>query len=336
MPVRLASALLMTLLVGGSLFSGTARAQDHCNALLTHGIRNEWISISDSEWKNLIFHKHCRKSGNNWTFAHEGQVGLEMAEIPLGIAGNWFANEEEKVGFCKEQANHSEGRKLDAARLGLLSTEALRVWNQCQKLAKNARIEIGDLRAQMLAFSITRGAEPVVLQAISFLGVESCEVNGSPVVTGVPLNQTVDNGQTNVRCWRKVEQDDSGVVKFARAEIGIDTNRGQLDINLPPWESLPLVSNSEVVSKLSSLEATSATMLEEGRAACSASEAKDLCRCKKDGTGDVQLRMIVCLSVCPDGRVRDFRIEEAHGGAGRPGCPSELPSPVRTRIEEVG
>ena len=131
-------------------------SQEHCNELLSHGIRNEWVSIDQAEWDNLIFHRHCKQSGSSWSFSHDGKVGLP-APVPLQIAGDWFASQESSDDFCKKQAENSSGKEMEAARLSLLSSDALQAWNQCQALAsKNVRIETGDLNQALLGFSVSR------------------------------------------------------------------------------------------------------------------------------------------------------------------------------------
>ncbi len=215
----------------------TATAQEHCNALLTHGIRNEWSSVSQKEWNNLVFHRYCRKKDNSWSFSHDGQVGLQS--VPLGIAGSWFGSQKDKDEFCQRQADQSQGKEMDAARLSLLSVDALQAWNQCQSLSdRKVELSIGDLDGELLGFSVRRtGNADVVLKTLTFNdGFARCSVDGEEASSGARIDIKVDVGQVNIRCARKrrVAPAPGVDAEYDRAEIGIDTNEGGLDLNLPP------------------------------------------------------------------------------------------------------
>ena len=232
-----AIVLVWVLMIVGA---DRAHTQEHCNALLSHGISNEWSSISQKEWDNLIFHRHCQKKESSWAFSHDGQVGLKVP-IPIGIAGSWFGSQEKRDAFCRGQAESSEGRETEAARLSLLSVEGLNAWNQCQLLTKrNVEITVGDLEGQLLSFTIRRtGGASVALKTVAFEGVASCSVDGKAVNSGDPLNEPVDVGQVVIRCRRaEAELRDGIQVAYRRAEIGIDTSEGSLDVNLRPVEKV--------------------------------------------------------------------------------------------------
>ncbi len=236
MKMRRAAVHLALVVLTYALAPFEAAAQEHCNALLSHGIRNEWSAISQKEWNNLIFHQHCRKTDNSWSFSHNGQVGLK-SPVPIGIAGDWFASQADRVEFCRKQADSSQGREMEASRLSLLSAEALTAWNQCQLLAeKNVEIAASDLDGRLLGFSIRRkGSDPITLKTITFEGAASCSVAGDQVSSGKPLAIKVDQGQITIRCIRAEAVAAKGFeTSYKRTEIGIDTSEGSLDINLPP------------------------------------------------------------------------------------------------------
>jgi hypothetical protein len=175
----------------------------------------------------------------------------------MGIAGSWFGSRERQESFCKEQANRSKGREMEAARTGLLSIEALQAWNQCQALSQNnVEIEVGDLQGELLSFTVRqKGDVPVLLTSVSFLGIAGCEVNGESIQSGSLLNREVKDGRTNIRCRRTVAPTTVGLEHtYERGEIGIDTNRGALDVDLARYSPLPPTTADELRTQLAGLE----------------------------------------------------------------------------------
>ena len=79
-----------------------------------------------------------------------------------------------------------------------------------------------------------------MLKTINFpIGIEYCSVDGIAVKSGGPLDINVDVGQVNIRCGRRERggKPPTGAdTWYDRAEIGIDTNQGMMDVNLPPLE----------------------------------------------------------------------------------------------------
>lgn len=223
-------------------------AQEHCNALLSEGMKNIRRTVSIEEWDNYVFHSACRKTEGGWKF----DLGLAKFKLNLGSS-----NGEQ---FCEERAKKDQGRVGEATYTSLITEEALKAWNMCQTLAsRNVKMEteIG-VRQVNIRVQRTSGA-PLMLQTVYFdKGISGCSVThgkrGSSTTSGRELNLTLgDDRVSTIHCLRTSNGGDGGIEYFPATELSIVTDRGSLLLQLPEEERYPPSLASEINARIDSL-----------------------------------------------------------------------------------
>ena len=147
------------LLVG---FGGSVLAQEHCNALISEGVKNIREHYDETHTLEYNYSKYCRVELDEQSdsFAAEAEASIFGYGSGSG-SGNSNSKRKRVQSWCDENESKFTSDQTKIAKAEEVSRHATTAWNNCQKIAQKG--------VKVILSSALRHSEVVDLQLDSTL-----------------------------------------------------------------------------------------------------------------------------------------------------------------------
>lgn len=241
-----------------------AHAQDQCNALLDHGIRDITSLQSSAHAIAYNYHSYCGLDFKNESDSKVRRAAGSVFGYGSASGGdNTSSLRQRLIKWCDENREFASSRLELAQEANVISQPAITAWAQCMDMhQKNVRIKFSPSgeHSRFVHFEIDSTAD----SDLRFLGITEhgyeCKVSmrkRSGGWFGSNDQPYIDNGNIQIDCTRDapkvVERAGAGVLTYDEGYISINTDGPSLPV------SFPKVVESYAVTPPSSVLAFDAT-----------------------------------------------------------------------------
>lgn len=225
----------------------TAQAEEACQALVQHGLRDVSRKFGLEQVERAAFKAHCEKVGNSYKFQDDAAFGWFFA-----ATAKPKMSADQKNAWCSEKASRYEGVSVELDEVHTFSLEALRTFQSCMELSRKSVLLDASIEDTTLAISVRSGAGRAGWVSFDLLdkdlqcsisGPDPGDPNGPPIQyqgrrdghpNPIPFVQDL---RVNATCRRvAVPVTDSDVSEwYPRTTVTIATSLAEpMQIPLPP------------------------------------------------------------------------------------------------------
>jgi hypothetical protein len=254
-------SLKLSLAFLGCALALNSAAQEHCNALLEHGINNITSSTSANHAVAFNYDSYCRTKASERSDSGTAQAHASIFGFGKGGAGKSSASMHKEIdSWCSQNKSFGESSSDLAAKAREVSSPALAAWNSCQDAARKQVIITlknqsrdseflhfgidSTLDGTIVLTNVLQKGYSCVISNVKQVGAQPAiaisrtQVEGAPFETLMPAEQLpIRNENVHVNCRRTAPSvDPLGAirrVKYQSGSIAINTSGPSFNIDVP-------------------------------------------------------------------------------------------------------
>ncbi|MCA9325904.1 hypothetical protein KDA23_07675 [Candidatus Saccharibacteria bacterium] len=222
-----------------------AETSNTCGDVYAGAVQDVSFDARQYAENNFLFTAHCESNGEIREGQSDQSLSIVAKKVNIGFSGNSSEARSTVSEFCKEFLSKKDFRRASFRYELTVVGAALRSFNDCKALEHNGmfvRHYVQQPRSVIVRLDFNPDKTNVIFRGAAFdNSIATCSSTalssaGTPVVIDRSTPETSIDRPFSIICERTPEETSSGAKKFQRFVLGVDTNHGTYNVEMPTEE----------------------------------------------------------------------------------------------------